>query len=264
MIRTLLIIAGAALVLAIASLGGAAALGGADLRKNGWSWTIWDDGQDHIRWKRERGGPQDLGPDTSRTMAWSGGDRLDVELPVNVEYRQGAAANVIVTGPKALIDQIVVENGRVGWANGEQDGERVTVTWSKDGFRAMTALDRVKVVVTAPNVSRFNLDGSGDLDIRDYDQESLAIDIQGSGDVFAEGRARALSLDISGSGEADLANLQAADADVDVTGSGEARVSATGVANVSIAGSGDIDLVTRPTTLRQSVTGSGDINVSGG
>lgn len=264
MIRTLLIIAGAALVLAIASLGGAFALGGSDLRKQNWTWTIWDDGDDHVRWKRERGEPQDLGPDASRTLAWSGGDRLEVELPIDVEYRQGATAGVVVTGPRTLIDRIVVEDGRIGWADKAQDGERVTVTWSRDGIRAMSALDRVRVVVTAPKVSRFNLDGSGDLDIRDYDQPSLAIDIQGSGDVTAQGRARALSLDISGSGEADLASLQAVDADVDVTGSGEARISATGVANLSIAGSGDIDLVTRPATLRQSVTGSGDINVSGG
>ena len=39
MIRTLLIIAGAALVLAIATLGGAAAIGGQDLARHGWAWA---------------------------------------------------------------------------------------------------------------------------------------------------------------------------------------------------------------------------------
>lgn len=42
MIRTLFIIAGAALVLCLVTVGGALAIGGHDLQRHGWAWTIKD------------------------------------------------------------------------------------------------------------------------------------------------------------------------------------------------------------------------------
>jgi len=263
MIRTLLIIAGAALVLAIASLGGAFALGGSDLRQNGWTWTVWDDGHENVRWQRQRG-KVDAGPEVTRTLAWTGGDTLTLGVPATVEYRQGAQASVVVTGPQKIVERLTLTGGRLDWDGSDSDGDRVTIQWDRNGIRGWSDLERVKVVVIAPNVSRFEIEGSGDLDIDGYDQPSLAIDISGSGDVIAKGRTRSLSLDISGSGEADLSSLQAVDAKVEVAGSGEARVYASGAADLSIAGSGDITVVNRPASLRQSVTGSGDIDVSGG
>ena len=47
MIRTLFIVAGGALVLCLACIGGAAALGGRDLAANDWTWIVTDEG--HVR-----------------------------------------------------------------------------------------------------------------------------------------------------------------------------------------------------------------------
>jgi hypothetical protein len=50
MIRTLLIITGAGLVLCIAALSGAAVLGGNDLARHGWEWTVRGGGEvNHAR-----------------------------------------------------------------------------------------------------------------------------------------------------------------------------------------------------------------------
>ena len=63
MIRTLFIIAGAALVLCLVTLGGAAAIGGHDLQRHGWSWTLKDDNGESVRFERIKGGgTEDLGP----------------------------------------------------------------------------------------------------------------------------------------------------------------------------------------------------------
>ena len=54
MIRNLLIISGAGLVLAIVGIGGAFALGGADLTRHSWSWVV-SEKDDNFRF--ERAGP---------------------------------------------------------------------------------------------------------------------------------------------------------------------------------------------------------------
>jgi hypothetical protein len=253
MIRTLLIIAGAALVLAIASLSGAAGLVARDIDRNGGTWVI-RDGDEHIR--IETVSSERL-PDVSRTLTWSGGDRLDIDLPATVTYIQGPEAGVVVTGSQSIVDRVRVENGRLHLARGTDE---ITLHWWAGGLTARSDRDDLKIVVTAPSVSRFNLSGSRTLTIRDYDQPTLAIDISGSGDVTANGKTTTLDLDIDGSGEADLSNVATTDATVSISGSGEARVAPTGTARLSIAGSGDITLTARPAKLESNVSGSGDIH----
>lgn len=253
MIRTLLIIAGAALVLAIASLSGAAGLAARDVDRNGGSWVI-HDGNDVIRIDSVSG---DRSPPVSRSLAWSGGDRLSVDLPAEVTYVQGPEAGVVITGSQSIIDRVRVENGRVSLADGPNE---LTIRWRGGGLSGWSESDNLKIVVTAPSVTRFDLAGSPSVTIRDYDQPTLSIDISGSGDLTATGKTAALDLDIAGSGEADLSTLVTTDATVGISGSGEARVAPTGTARLSVSGSGDITLTTRPAKLESSVSGSGDIH----
>ena len=249
MIRTLLIIAGAALVLAIASLSGAAGLVARDLDRNGGSWVF----HDVIRIESVAG---ERGPDVSRTLAWTGGDRLSVNLPADVTFVQGPESGVVITGPQAIVDRVQIKDGRI-----TADGpDEITVRWWAGGFSAWNERDNLKIVVTAPSITRFDLSGSGSLTLQAYDQPSLSIDISGSGDVTATGKTASVDLNIAGSGEADLADLTTTDATVGISGSGEARVAPTGTARLSIAGSGDITLTTRPAKLESNVSGSGDIH----
>jgi hypothetical protein len=245
MIRTLLIITGASLVLCAASLGGAAAIGGADLTRNGWNWTFDDDGEPHtVHFDRV-----DRGPRVSRTIAWTGGDRLEVEIPADVIYVEDDAASVEVSGAQSQVDRVRITGGRIAF---DDDGDRVTFGWRNT--------PRLRVVVRAPSVHTFGLSSSGDLSIRGYTQPNLAIRIEGSGDVDAAGRTETVSLDIEGSGEADLSALETRDADVEISGSGEAAVGPTGEARITISGSGDVELTRRPASVTQSISGSGDVN----
>lgn len=257
MIRTLFIIAGAALVLCIAALGGAVAMGGQDLQRHGWAWTIHDDDGETVRIERIKGGgTDDLGPHVTRTLAWTGGRTLRVDSSVDVEYVQGEAATVMVAGPKGLADRVRLENGRLFLAEGD---ERIVFGWSKDGIDARSERDELRVTVTAPNLDRFEVNGSGDLSIADYDQPSLAIEVSGSAEVRASGRTEALDLDISGSGEANLEDLATGTASVDISGSGDARIAPTGETSVRISGSGDVALTDRPSKLTTDISGSGDV-----
>lgn len=259
MIRTLFIIAGAALVLALASLTGAFALGGRDLAANGWEWKIHDSNGETVRFERIKGGgTEDLGPIVTRNLAWTGGTSLKIDSAMNVEYVQGAEAGVVVTGPQGLADRVRLVDGRLTLGDGD---ERVVFSWDNNGPTARSERDELRIVVTAPGINAFALESSGRLKLRDYDQDTLDIDLSGSGEIEAFGRTRALELDISGSGEADLKGLTLAEADVAIAGSGEATLAPTSKADITILGSGNVDLLSRPETLNQRINGSGNITV---
>lgn len=258
MTRTLLIIAGAALVLCLACLGGAAALGGRDLARNGWTWIVEDNGDESVRFERVNGA-RDPGPDVTRTLPWTGGDSLRVEDSLDVTFIQGDQAGIVVTGPQAAVDRVDVTGGRISMKDGR---ERVTFGFRPGSFRAWSDRERLRITVTAPAVSRFVVNGSGDLDIQAYDRDDLQVDVTGSGEVTATGKSRRLSLSINGSGDADLAALTLTDAEVAISGSGEARVGPTGKADITINGSGDVILTRRPATVNRSISGSGAVEES--
>lgn len=248
MIRTLLIITGASLVLCVAALAGAAAIGGHELARHGWSWTLRGHGDGHdetVRFQRA-----DSGPRVTRTLAWDGSDRLDIDVPADVTYVQGDTASVEVVGPRDQVEELRLRAGRLTF-NDDNDTNVVTFGWRNH--------DRLRITITAPSVRTFDLSGSGDLLIRDYDQPSLAVTINGSGEAEATGRTETVDLDISGSGEADLSGLLTRDADITISGSGEAAVGPTGAARIDISGSGDVTLTRRPASLSQSISGSGDV-----
>lgn len=248
MIRTLLIITGASLVLCVAALAGAAAIGGHEFARHGWTWTFrgHGDGRDEtVRFQRA-----DSGPRVTRTLAWDGDDRLDIDVAADVTYVQGDAASVEITGPRDQVEGLRLRDGRLTF-NDDDNTSVVMFGWRNH--------DRLQITVRAPSVRAFDLSGSGDLLIRDYDQPALAVTINGSGEVEATGRTETVDLDISGSGEADLSGLLTRDADITINGSGEAAVGPTGAARISISGSGDVTLTRRPASLNQSISGSGEV-----
>lgn len=253
MIRTLLIITGASLVLCIAALGGAAALGGNDLARHGWAWTFHDEDGDNVRFERVRG---DAGPEVTRTLPWTAGAMLEVDIPGEITYIQGDAKTVVISGPKALADRVQLLGDRLTFNDGD-DTEQVLVHWGPGGVR--TREQRLRITVTAPDVRIFNLMSSADLQVRDYDQPHLSLIISGSGDATVQGRTELARLNLSGSGDADLSDVELADADVDIQGSGGAQLAATGEVDVDISGSGDVDLLRRPASLKQTLSGSGHV-----
>ncbi|MFZ5671231.1 MAG: GIN domain-containing protein [Pseudomonadota bacterium] len=251
MIRVLIIIAVAGFVLALACFTGAAALGGRELLEKGWTFpaelVIEDDGDTLRVTSRESAGPQ-----SEKDLAWPGGNLLQIDAPAEVTYVQGAAATVSVSGPQGLVERVVLTDGRLRLADNGRPGE---------GLDLRLGRDRLRVVVTAPSVTRFVLNGSPDLRVEGYDQPEMQVEINGSGDVAAAGRAESVSLSIAGSGDAELDELTVRDAAVAIAGSGNASLSPTGAVKVSIAGSGDVALGAKPASLTSDIDGSGDLHL---
>ncbi len=182
------------------------------------------------------------GPQTTKSIAWPGGDTLEVSIGADVRYVQGPNTGLVVTGRKSTVDNLTVSNGELRFVK---------------NMRNRGDLD---VVLTAPDVSRFKLNGSNSLTVDNYNQDTLELSVAGSGDADLNGTARSLTLSIAGSGDVDAEGLVLADAKVSIAGSGEAKVGPTQSADIHIAGSGDVELTSRPASLKSSVAGSGSVN----
>ncbi|MEJ0065442.1 MAG: DUF2807 domain-containing protein [Caulobacteraceae bacterium] len=245
MTRTLVLIAFSGFILAVACIAGAFALGGNVLMHHHWDrhWVVGWDG-DHHRWRNDEDDhPAAVSGTTTREVAWPGGDKIEFDVPADVQYTQGPGpAKLVITGPKDALDHIELDQGELQYRDDDDfDDTRLTV------------------VMTAPDVRHFSISGDNKLDIVGYDQDDLAVEVSGHGVVSAKGKVRALSLDISGDGDIDMSGLAAKSAHAGISGSGRASIAPTDEADVSISGSGEVDLLTHPAKLNSDVSGSGRV-----
>lgn len=255
MIRNLLVITGVGLLLAVVGIGGSVALVGNDVRRHDWTWVVSDDEAGDSSFRFQRG---EVDPDIVRNVAWSGGDRLSVDLPGRVTYVQGAQAGVVVTGPKSVVDRVRFADGRLTLE--DSDGsERGYIRWNGSGIRVWSETEALRITVTAPTVDTFEMGDHGELAIRDYDRPALTVAINGSGEVRAAGKARTANVVVNGDGDVRLDSLEVVDAKINVTGDGDVRVGPTGKADVEISGHGDVTLTRHPSQLEQTITGWGEV-----
>ncbi|WP_137131600.1 DUF2807 domain-containing protein [Rhizobium sp. FY34] len=176
------------------------------------------------------------------TLPFVSGDRLVIDLPGSVHYRPGEKAEVIVSGDPALVSHVRIESGRLGLD--------CAPGWSA------TPLD---VKISGPSITRWDLLGNSDLSLSHINQPELYVDIKGSGNATATGVVGTVTLGIFGSGEARFKDLTAQSASVQIRGSGDATLTAKVDADVSIAGSGNVELSGHPAMRRAEINGNGRI-----
>ena len=189
-----------------------------------------------------------------------------LELPGRLELRTGGAEGVTVEADDNLLPLIetVVEDGTL------------KVRPSKRNLNLRSR--NMKIVVSARQVDRlslggsgtidadtlrgqrlqFDLGGSGKINVRNIEGETVSVTLGGSGEFRADGgTARKLSVSIGGSGDVDLGKVETSDASISVGGSGDVTVWAKDALSLTIAGSGDVNYYGDP-RVSKSIAGSGD------
>lgn len=231
---------------------------------------------------------QESSADTTRVAPWTGGDHLSLAVAADTEYVRGADAKVVITGPKDIVDHIVVERDLIRYDDELRKWR--PWPWRDEGH--------VRIVVTAPSLSSAAMRGSGRLDLGRLSQDSFDLTLSGSGvarakgavkrlqvRIFGSGGAKvddlkadqldarsagsgwlevsgssdSLRLMLTGSGRADLGGLKVGDATVMLTGSGSARLAPKTSAVLTLTGSGSVRLLSEPARLQ--VRGHGSARV---
>jgi hypothetical protein len=239
MIRVLAIIAVVGFLMSVVCLSAAVAIGGPDVTHGVWTW------REHTSffgpWRHWDG---DGRPQAQREFPWTG-ERLQVDAPADIEFVQAAGpAKLVVRGPAWAIDRVQVEGGRISLAHGAR--------WAP-----------LHITLTAPKVTNFELNGDNRLKITGYNQDALTLAASGRADIEAAGEAKTVSLYVSGAGDADLAALKTAGADIAISGAAAATLGPTEWARVAISGMGSVDLLTRPKRLEEHISGAGRVHQPG-
>jgi len=180
-----------------------------------------------------------------KAWRWNGGDTLAMDAPINIRYEPKGAPQVSVTGPTDLLEHVRVSDGRIATDN----------SFTRASGRKMQAL------VSGVPIRKFIVNGGENLDLGDIAQPELDLHVNGNGTVSGRGKVDHLDLTIAGPGKANLGGLSVTgDAKISILGSGDASLSPHGAVRLFIAGSGNLQLLSKPTDLRQTILGSGEVS----
>lgn len=190
---------------------------------------------------------------------------LDLRVPADAEVHVGDTFKVEISCEETAMPYVEtrVENG-------------VLRIYFDEYLRDV---DHMKVVVTAPSWRHFEIDGSGDIVVRDSISgtellmdvsgsgsiranetyfDRVKLHVSGSGDVRLGGLADKLWADVSGSGEILCFGLEVNTADVEVSGSGDVQVNVLESLTAQVSGSGDVVYKGNP-LVNAHVSGSGSV-----
>jgi hypothetical protein len=178
---------------------------------------------------------------SERRLKWDGDDTVDIAGSAIVHYRGGEGDEVIVRGSPDVV------------ANVEVQGGRITINCRGTGSRT------ADITLPGQIFRKMHLSGSGKVLLENVSQPDLVFGISGSGSLRAQGSVDRLTVSITGSGGANLADLAVKQLTVKVSGSGNIEAAPKDIADIHVAGAGDVRLLTRPGQLRSHVSGSGRI-----
>jgi hypothetical protein len=197
-------------------------------------------------------------------------DRVASRGDFDVQVREGTPAAVEILAEPGWAERIEVEVSgdelRLSRKKGFDSARGVLVKVVLPGFRGLSVGGSGKGSAESGSAARdvsLSVSGSGELSWKG-NAAALDLAVSGSGELKAAGEAGPVKAAISGSGEMKLTG-KGESLKASVSGSGEldAKEFAVRDANVSIAGSGDVEIRLAGGTLNAQIAGSGDVTWSG-
>jgi hypothetical protein len=188
---------------------------------------------------------------TTETILLDNFSGIDLSISANVTLHQGPVQEVKVTAASNIIENLQrdVKNG----------------VWDIKFEDCVRKTGKMEIDITLPSLKSARISGSGDIEGSDLfeGENSLELDITGSGDISLNVNAVNVSADIAGSGDITLAT-QATAVKSNISGSGKLNFSGNCTSNdATISGSGNLnafDLLAETADIR--ISGSGNANIS--
>ncbi|MDR2533862.1 MAG: DUF2807 domain-containing protein [Tannerellaceae bacterium] len=207
----------------------------------------------------------------TRTISVSDYSEISISGSMDVEYEESSAAPFLsVTLDENLFEYITAEvNGSElkiehRRENGRGINLRSTVFKVKTNSRSMEELNLAgSGDVLARNLSassdvKFNLAGSGNINVEQMKNKSVECNLSGSGNIVISGQTSTAKYNIAGSGSIKAFNFQADDAEANIVGSGDIELCAVSNLNASLVGSGNVRYKGDP-QVKSSKMGSGRV-----
>ena len=180
---------------------------------------------------------------------------LRLDISANVTITPGDKAKVTITpGDKAKC-KITADDNILPLIITEHFGKVLRITATE----SYSSRHGVKIAIEVPFLTKAQINGSGAISIVGATAEELALVINGSGDIYANGEVTELRARINGSGNVYAADLQAKKVMVILNGSGDADIHVIDNLTIKVNGSGGVSYSGTPSTVNSSLNGSGRI-----
>jgi hypothetical protein len=176
-------------------------------------------------------------------------DRLHIADGVDVEVVEGDGRHVRVYAGEKVIDRVLTTSS----------GGVLEIAIKDRGIViGSDPLGDVRVEVAADALESVDVDGGGDVLVKDLDATALELDLEGTSDFDATGTVDRLTATIQGPVDADLSRLSVRVATVDVEGPGDAELNVSDRLDVTVQGPGDVSYRGDP-VVESEVEGPGDV-----
>jgi DNA-binding CsgD family transcriptional regulator len=189
-------------------------------------------------------------------------DRLKVSGPFKVGVlASGEPSQVHLVGPPALLAGTIAT----------VEGDTLVIRFREGATWSWNPGSGVNAFVSAPNLTSVSVEGAADVDIggvrgeifsaatdgsgtivvRGLDVGRIQLGTGGSGGITVEGRAREGTYVVGGSGSIDAKRLRVESASMAIGGAGSAYADVSRAANISVNGSGRVEVVGGATCIKQ-------------
>ena len=168
--------------------------------------------------------------------------------PISISIDVGKTQSVVATGNEKFLSLLKTEV-----IHGE-------LQISLQEHASGSSLGDPKIVVTIPQLSKLTMAGAGAATITHAAGDSLDIEYSGAGSLKADGKVKALKMDIAGVGSIDTKELIAQNVSVSVGGVGSVKVYASESLDAEVGGVGSLKYYGNPRTVRKSAGGIGSIS----
>jgi hypothetical protein len=190
------------------------------------------------------------GPRVIETREVAPFDRIEVSDDLEVEVVPGGGTDLQVRAGEDVMDRVRTD--------------------SSAGLLRLHLVDRgivigpdplgdVRIRVGADDVRGVKIEGSGNVTLIGVREDTLDLEVEGAGEIDANGSVEELNATIQGAGDANLAGLQARTARITVQGAGDADLNVTDALDVTVQGAGDVSYRGDP-SVSSEIQGAGDIS----
>ncbi|MEG4286438.1 head GIN domain-containing protein [Microcoleus sp. A006_D1] len=119
---------------------------------------------------------------------------------------------------------------------------------------------KLQIIVSTPDLKKFVFDGVGKANLSNVKNDRLEIVVNGVGDFTASGETKEADITLSGVGSLDAKNLHTVNAKVNSTGVGNVDIYVTGQLDAQASGVGKINYYGSPKIVNRQAEGIGKIN----
>jgi len=186
-----------------------------------------------------------LGIIVSETRSVSNFHSINSTIEADILLTQGPREDLIIEAQQNILQVLKTEV-----VNGEL---RLSTNQCVD------LLQRVKVIITIPNIKKLMLTGEGNIIAQnDFNLANLNVILTGVGDIILKGETFTFDILLNGVGNVKSFNFHADTCEVTLTGVGDAEVFVNDELKVTLTGVGNVYYKGQP-SITANITGAGSI-----